>query len=266
MSKFFLIALPGAGKTTTLQACVNYLKKQGMACNFISTDALINQRINANDKIVQAYEQKHGIEISSEVFDSKDPMKAFMKIYGESALQELEESLLVNIVDTATENDWFDLGGRAFKMPRVMKALADKKIIPVLLDAKPETINTRLAKDEGWRQRPSYAMAAEQSIDGQGWKINAENHRKERLEQLRQSAAIVVSAEKVVLSKIVYKTPEEIVCEIFEKIEALRLEVLSSANAKNSKWMRFFTDEYDGNLAHREVQDNEDHIKIKSNL
>lgn len=71
MRKFLLLGLPGAGKTTTMQAWVQFLNTQGICANFLPTDVLINQRIRPDDAIIQQYEESYGT-ILSEVFISSN--------------------------------------------------------------------------------------------------------------------------------------------------------------------------------------------------
>ena len=103
----------------------------------------------------------------------------------------------------------------------VIKAVEAKGIIPIFLYAEPETILKRLEENEGWRQRPTYMLAAEKSPDGKGWMANAEMHRKERLETFIKNAAIIISVDEKDenQSTVRYKSPLEIASEIFIRIK-----------------------------------------------
>lgn len=194
MRKFLLIGLPGAGKTTTMRAWVQFLNDQDIPANFVPTDTLINQRIRSDDPIIQQYEAKHG-KISTNIFTSQDPSKAFIDQYGESALRSLEEALLVNMIESAAENDWLDFGGRALLLPRVIDAVKKQGIVIIFLSAKHETILSRLGENEEWRLRPTYQLAAEKSTDGKGWVANAVKHREERVEKFTKTADIIISVD-----------------------------------------------------------------------
>ncbi len=133
MRKFLLLGLPGAGKTTTMQAWVQFLNTQGISANFLPTDVLINQRIRPDDTIIQQYEESYGT-ILSEVFISSNPSKAFIDKYSESAMRDLEERLLVDMIESASDNDWFDFGGRALLLPKVVEAIKKNQITIVFLE------------------------------------------------------------------------------------------------------------------------------------
>ena len=225
MRKFLLLGLPGAGKTTTMQAWVQFLNGQGIHANFVPTDLLINQRIRPDDTIIQQYEETHGA-ISPEIFTTSNPSKAFIGKYGEPAMRDLEERLLVDMIESASENDWLDFGGRALLLPKVIEAVKKNKIMVVFLSAKHETILKRLEKNEEWQQRPTYALAAERSTDGKGWITNAVKHREERIEHFTRMADIIISVEsnEMILQEESEsisrdKTLEEIVREISLHIE-----------------------------------------------
>jgi shikimate kinase len=194
MRKFLLVGLPGVGKTTTMRAWVQFLNDQGIPANFIPTDVLINQRIRPDDPIIQQYETMHGA-ISRDIFTSQDPSKTFIDHYGETAMRSLEEALLVNMIESASENDWLDFGGRALLLPKVVEAVKKKGIVIIFLSAKHETIIDRLGKNEEWRFRPTYALAAEKSTDGKGWIANAIKHRQERFEKFTKLAEIIISID-----------------------------------------------------------------------
>lgn len=208
MKKFLLMGLPGTGKSTTLVACVEFLKSQGVNANVILTDTLINKRINANDPIIQQYEKDYELKILPSIFNAEDPSKVFIKTYGEMAMRNLEERLLVDIIQTSQDDDW--------------------------------------------RKRPTYMLAAEKSSDGKGWITNAELHRKERLDVFIKNAAIIVSVEKTPFdysveskkeekqSKTLYKSPEEIVREIFTRIKELEQAMSLGQNRINSSPANFF--------------------------
>jgi shikimate kinase len=225
MTKFVLIGLPGAGKTTILTEHVKLLNKQGVKANLIITDDLINKRIK---------------EILPETSNAANPSQIFINIYGIEKLCDLEASLLINIINSSQENDWLDLGGRAPLLPGVAEALKAKGIILILLDAKHETILERLRKDGELQKRPTYKDAAEKSADGMGWIANAERHRDERLEKYRQSATITITVERSSSNQeekeltALSKPPEEILAEIYESIP------LNAHNPANSNRTKFF--------------------------
>ncbi len=227
MTKFLLMGLPSTGKTTTLSTCVALLRKKGIAANLILTDTLINERIKHDDPVIQQYEKDHDVKILPGIFTAESPSKAFIKTYGEAAMCHLEERLLIDMIASSKENDWFDFGGRALLLPGVIEAVKAKKIIPVFLYAEHETILKRLPENDGIRKRPTYALAAEQSPDGTGWIRNAELHREQRLEAFTKNATIIVSVEKNPTDLLeekfptLYKSPEEIVREIFMRIREL---------------------------------------------
>ena len=225
MRKFLLLGLPGAGKTTTMQAWVQFLNDQGIHANFVPTDLLINQRIRSDDAIIQQYEETHG-SISPEIFTTSNPSKAFIDKYGELAMRDLEGLLLVDMIETASENDWLDFGGRALLLPKVIEAVKKNEIMVIFLSAEHETILRRLEKNAEWQQRPTYALAAERSTDGKGWIANAVKHREERVEHFAQMADITISVEsdKSILqeeSEAISrdKTLEEIVREIASRMK-----------------------------------------------
>jgi shikimate kinase len=251
ITKFLLIGLPATGKTTILTECVNFLQKRDIDCNLISTDNLINQRIKPEDSVIQQYEKDHGLKVSSDIFTETDPSRAFIKIYGETAFRDLEERFLIDIIESSHENDWFDFGARALTLPGVVKAVEAKKTVPIFLYAEHETIIARLEKDEGWKQRPTYMNAAEKSSDGQGWKTNAEMHRKDRLAKYIELSAITISVEKNASellgsnqageqSAALYKSPEEIVQEIFARLKELELVTSNNHNQFSNHCTNFF--------------------------
>lgn len=262
MAKFLLMGLPATGKTTTLKACVDILKKQSINCRLISTDSLINTRIKSEDSVIQQYEKDHGLKISPDIFTADDPSRAFLTAYGEAALSDLEERFLVDTITSSDEKDWFDFGARALLLPGVIKAIEAKKIVPVFLYAEHETILERLEKEDGWKQRPTYANAATNSSDGQGWKNNAEFHRKTRLEKYVELAKIIVSVEKTDSDlSVSYKTPEEIVQEIFEKIKALELATLNNNQFSQSCTKFFESKPSEKFLGEQQLQDTKEYLE-----
>lgn len=214
MKKFLLIGLPGVGKTTIMQAWVQFLNDQGISANFVPTDILINQRIRSDDLIVQQYEEIYG-KIDDDIFTAEDPSKSFINRYGELAMRSLEEQLLINMIDSSTENDWLDFGGRALLLPKVVEAVKRQGITIIFLSATHETILQRLGTNEEWRQRPTYALASEKSADGKGWMSNAIKHREERFEKFTQMANIIISVDFDGL-----KPPENIIREINLRMKA----------------------------------------------
>ena len=111
------------------------------------------------------------------------------------ALEVLEERLLVDMIISAAENDWFDFGGRALLLPKFAGAIKAKGILSIFLYAEHETIINHLAVNKKWRQRPTYTLAAEKSLDGKGWIANAEKHRNERLQTFIQHADIIIATD-----------------------------------------------------------------------
>lgn len=206
MRKFLLIGLPGAGKTTTMRAWVQHLNDRGIPANFVPTDVVITQRIRPDDLIIQQYEAVYG-QIASDVFTANDSSKAFLDHYGEPALRRLEEALLVNMIASASENDWLDFGGRALLLPKVVEAVKKQGIAIIFLSASHDTILRRLGENEAWRLRPSYALATEKSSDGKGWVANAAKHREERVEIFTKMADIMIDCNDLT-------SVEDIFCNI----------------------------------------------------
>lgn len=224
MRQFLLVGLPGAGKTTTMQAWVQFLNTQGIRTNFVPTDVVINQRIRPDDTIIQQYEESYGA-ILPEVFAASNPSKAFIDKYGEPAMRDLEERLLVDMINCASEHDWLDFGGRALLLPKVLEAVKKNQIMVIFLSAKHETILKRLEKNDEWRQRPTYALATEKSTDGKGWIANAIKHREERVEHFTKMADRIISieTEECVLQDSKFtpgeKTSDEVIQEILSHVK-----------------------------------------------
>lgn len=214
MKKFVLMALPGTGKSTVMKEWVETLNSQNISANFIQTDALINQRISAEDPVIQKYEKDHG-RISPDIFELNvnERTKSFIDRYGLSAMVVLEELLLLDIIESASESDWLDFGGRALLLPKITDALKAKGIVTIFLYAEHETILKRLSKNEQWRQRPTYVLAAEKSTDGKGWIKNAKIQRKKRLQRFINNADIIIEVDS--------KSPQEIVREITLHLSAI---------------------------------------------
>jgi len=225
--KFTLIGLPGVGKSTTLRECAKLLQIYGIACNVKSTDDIIRSRFNACDPIIIRFEKeilKEKIPDSILKVEGLAPeikIAAFMQKFGEEpAWRDLEEMFIKDIVESADDSDWFDLGGKAPLRKGTLDILHAHNIIPIFLDARSETIFNRLTNDDNWKTRAAYFSAG---IDG--WPKIAEEHRSDRQKKYCEIASIIISVEQSENEEtnhtIKLKTSEEIAHEIFYKIGLL---------------------------------------------
>lgn len=238
--KFILIGLPGVGKSTTLKKCIELFKRKGITCCLQSSDDIIKQRFKMDDAIILKFQKYTGIKVPEEIFNAENPVLKFMEKFGEEPIfRDLEAMFVEDILKNSSQQDWFDLGGKAPLRNSIKNTLNDHQIVPIFLYAEHETILQRLANGV-WKKRSNYLAAGEAKIDS-GWNILAEQHRKERLEKYIDTSTIIVEVEKNPEDAfITFKSPDELVNEILYRMNELKLISLQRENQFTKQTRHFF--------------------------
>lgn len=231
-NKFVLVGLPGVGKSTILEICLETLGKKNSKYQTLSIDEIINKRMKPEDAVIQRFEKEKQIKIPIEILTAPNPNAAFIKYYGDEPLfRDLEEIFIKDILRNINNNTWLDLGGKASLREETMKLLISRRMITILLYAEHSTIIERLEKNNNWEKRGNYFNA--ESTKAGGWKQLALEHRRERLAKHINTATIIINTDK--------KLSEEIAKEVLYSIKNLELATSQRTNQFIKKCGIFFT-------------------------
>lgn len=207
-SKVSFIGLLGAGKSTTANALVSLINKQGGACSLISSDDIVITRMkNPQDPVIRLFQKRTGILIDQSVFVAESPTASFIKQYGEPRFRFLEELFVIDIINNAQAHEFLDLGGKVPLRKSIATALKASGIILVYLQVNAQTIESHLSVADNGKTRGMYKLAEEQ---GNGWRNLALQQRQERVARYQRVADIVIDADNKTAMELVFASLEKI--------------------------------------------------------
>ena len=227
-TKFVLTGLPGTGKSTTFNKCIELLQARGFTdAELLASDNLLSQQFTATNPIIAAYQKKYNLIIPDEVFSAANPIAAFIERFGEEpAFRDLEEMVVINLLEAATENSWFDLGGKAPLRQNTFAALQKCNIVPIFLYAAPELLIQHLARGAEWQKRANYVLR-EANDPTNGWQQLAAEHYQQRLAGYLQFSTIIINMQEMEHEK----STAELVQEIFYRVHEFKLNCAARANS-----------------------------------
>lgn len=221
--KFVLIGFTGVGKSTTTQACVDFLKKRGYEVELYGTDQIIKQIFTRDNPTLKKFEIAKGITIPDVIFTSDDVFRDFHNAFGEEICRELEYRLIESVFEAHAhkKSTWFDLGGKTSTRDDTQKLLNSYKIIPIFLYAEHETVIKRLENDNQWKRRGAYRILGEKK-----WKEQAAINREKLLPRYIDFAKIIIAIDE----NNQIKSTAEIVKEIFYRLKELEVAYTQRKN------------------------------------